>query len=53
MTFVDVSERTTWFRALPALPALNNSAMSIIKKARRAKKEVGKSSKLKQPDKIH
>ena len=40
MTFIDVSERTTLFCVLIAL---NNSTISIIKKARRAKKEVGKS----------
>ena len=50
MTFVAVVERTTLFRA--HLAFLINSAISIIKKARRAKKEVGKRSKSKQPDKI-
>ena len=49
MTFVVVGERTTLFYAL--LTFLINSAISIIKKARRAKKEVGKRSKSKQPDK--
>ena len=39
-TFVAVGERTTLFLALLAF--LINSAKSIIKKARRTKKEVGK-----------
>ena len=50
MTFVAVGERTTLFRALLAF--LINSVVSIIKEARRAKKQVGKKSKSKQPDKI-
>ena len=45
MTFIDVSERTTLFCVLIAL---NNSTISIIKKARRAKKEVGKRSLVKE-----
>ena len=50
MTFVAVGERTTLFRA--HLAFFINSTIGIIKKARRAKKEVGKRSKSKQPDKI-
>ena len=50
MTFVAVGERTTLFRA--HLAFLINSAFSIIKKARKTKKEVGRRSKSKQPDKI-
>ena len=50
MTFVTTGERTTLFHALLAF--LINSAINVIKKARRAKKEVVKRSKLKQPNKI-
>ena len=50
MTFVVVGERTALFNALHAF--LINCTISIIKKARRAKKEVGKRSKSKEPDKI-
>ena len=50
MTLVDIGERTTLF--CPLLAFLRNSAISIIKKATRATKEVGKRSKMKQPDKI-
>ena len=50
MIFVAVGERTTLFHALLAF--LINSAISINKKAGRAKKEVGKRSTLKQPTKI-
>ena len=50
MTFVAVGERTALFHVLLAF--LINRPISIIKKARRAKKEVGKRSKAKQPNKI-
>ena len=50
MTFGEVGERTTLFRALLAF--LINSIISIIQRARRAKKGVGKRSKSKQPDNI-
>ena len=46
ITFVDVGTRTTLFRALLAF--LMNSVISITKRARRAKKEVGKRSNSKQ-----
>ena len=44
MNLIAIGERTT------LLHARLNNAIGIIKKARRAKKEVGKRSKLKQPD---
>ena len=50
MTLVDIGERTTLFCLLLAF--LRNSAINIINKVTRAKKEVGKRSKMKQPDKI-
>ena len=50
MTFFATGKRTTLFHVLLAF--LINSAINVIKKARRAKKEVGKRSKLKQPNKI-
>ena len=50
MTLFDIGERTTLF--CPLLAFLRNRAINIIKKATRAKKEVGKRSKMKQPDKI-
>ena len=50
MTFVSVGERTTLFQEILAF--LVNSAISVIKKAREAKKEVSKRYKSKQPDKI-
>ena len=50
MIFVAIGERTTFFHALLAF--LINSTISINKRARRAKKEVGKRGKLKQPIKI-
>ena len=50
LTFVAVGERATSFHALLAF--LLNSAISVIKKARMAKKEFAKRSKLKQSDEI-
>ena len=50
MTFIAIAERTTLVHV--HLSFLINSAISIIKKARRAKKEVGKRSQSKQPDKV-
>ena len=50
MTLFDIGERTTLF--CPLLAFLRNRAINIIKKATRAKKEVGKGSKMKQPGKI-
>ena len=49
MTYIALGERTTLFYMLLAF--LINSAISIIKKARRAKEEVGKKTKSKQSDK--
>ena len=49
MTYIALGERTTLFYMLLAF--LVNSAISIIKKARRAKEEVGKKTKSKQSDK--
>ena len=50
MTYIAVGERTTLFYTLLAFKI--NSTISIIKKARRAKNEVGKKSKSNQPEKI-
>ena len=47
MTFIAIGERTILFHALLAF--VLSSTISVIKKAGRAKKKVGKRSKSKQP----
>ena len=50
ITFAAIGERTTSFHTILAFSI--DSAISIIKKARKAKKELRTRNKLKQPDKI-
>ena len=50
LPYIVIGERTNFFDKF--LASVINSPISIVKKARRAKKEVGKKSKSKQPGSI-